>query len=89
MKTIDQIKDCQAIELGYNSFRDLVFNPKQDMKINHLNWCIEESMKEYAVQVASKSLLCAYEKIINDFVWNTDIGKTCYLSILNTKIELP
>lgn len=48
MKTIEQIKDCQAIDLGYNSFADLVLNPKKDMKMNHLNWCIERSMKEYS-----------------------------------------
>jgi hypothetical protein len=50
MKTIEQIKDCQAIDLGYNSFRDLVLNPKKDMSLMHLNWCIERSMKEYAGQ---------------------------------------
>lgn len=53
-KTIDQIKDCHAINLGYNSFRDLVLNPKQDMKINHINWCVERSMIEYAEQEIKK-----------------------------------
>ena len=50
MKTIDQIKDCQAIELGYNSFRDLFLNPKKDMSLYHLNICIERCMMEYAKQ---------------------------------------
>lgn len=50
MKTLQQIKDCQAIDLGYNSFSDLVLNPKRDMKMNHLNWCIERSMEEYKYQ---------------------------------------
>lgn len=50
MKTIDQIKDCQAIELGYNSFRDLVLNPKKDMAMEHLKLCVNRSMEEYADQ---------------------------------------
>lgn len=56
MKTIEQIKDCQAIDLGYNSFRDLVLNPKKDMAMIHLNWCIERSMKEYAKQEVDETL---------------------------------
>lgn len=47
MKTIEQIKDCQSIDLGYNGFADLVLHPKKDMKMNHLNWCFERSIKEY------------------------------------------
>lgn len=73
MKTIEQIKDCQAIDLGYNSFRDLVLNPKQDMKMNHLNLCIERSMKEYAdqeVQLESQRLVKHYEKQFDDFMSN-------------------
>lgn len=54
MKTIDQVKDCQAISLGYNSFRDLVINPKQDMQMYHLRLCIEKSMEEYAQQAISQ-----------------------------------
>ncbi len=62
IKTIDQIKDCQTIDLGYNSFRDLVLNPKKDMAINHLNWCIERSMKEYADQKTNGLI-----EVIEDF----------------------
>lgn len=54
MKTINQIKDCQAIDLGYNSFRDLVINPKKDMQMHHLTLCIERSMEEYADQFKPK-----------------------------------
>lgn len=50
MKTINQIKDCEAIKLGYNSFKDLFLNPKKDIGFQHLQWCIEKSMHEYASQ---------------------------------------
>lgn len=68
MKTIEQIKDCQAIGLGYNSFRDLVLNPKKDMALMHLNWCIEKSIKEYGNQKLDEagSVACEFSEIIED-----------------------
>jgi len=64
MKTVEQIKDGQAIELGYNSFRDLVLNPKQDMKMNHINWCVERSMVEYADQCVYKAADGIFDALI-------------------------
>lgn len=48
MKTIDQIKDLQAVELGYKNFDDLVLNAKEGFGIKHLSWCVEACMREYA-----------------------------------------
>lgn len=67
MKTIQQIKDCQAIELGYNSFADLVLHPKKDMKMNHINWCIERSMQEYAEQEINPII-----EFLKDISYNLD-----------------
>lgn len=43
-----QIKDTEAIKLGYSSFRDLVINPKPLMAMEHLQTCIDNSMSAYA-----------------------------------------
>jgi hypothetical protein len=59
IKTIQQIKDGQAIVLGYNSFKDLYLNPKQDMDFQHLQWCVEKSMEEYAAQFQSTTPIIA------------------------------
>lgn len=64
MKTIEEIQNQEAIKLGYESFRDLLLNPKDGFKMQHTIWWNENCMKQYSSERINKFLCDVSNKII-------------------------